>query len=139
MIPTTYELDAHGEASGVVYHYCSAECQGKHRHELESQNTRFQEVEEPDDTWMDMCDEEVCAECDAPLIDNSEQLVPDHAMRAAADRIHGREGECEIDDGAKISRGSEPGAYVQAWVWVDFMDVKPEDYHDPWFPKRAKE
>ena len=29
------------------------------------------------------------------------------------------EGEIEIDEGATISYGGDPGAYVQAWVWVD--------------------
>jgi hypothetical protein len=29
-----------------------------------------------------------------------------------------RDGVIEIDDNAKVSRGSYPGAYVQAWVWV---------------------
>ena len=29
-----------------------------------------------------------------------------------------KEGEIEIDDDAKISRGDDPGAYVAAWVWV---------------------
>jgi len=29
----------------------------------------------------------------------------------------------EIDEGAKVSRGGEAGAYVRAWVWVDFADV----------------
>lgn len=37
---------------------------------------------------------------------------------AAAQRIHGDEGQVEIDDRAPISRGEDPGAYVQAWVWV---------------------
>ena len=37
---------------------------------------------------------------------------------AAARRIHGREGEVEIDGGALVSYGGDPGAYVQAWVWV---------------------
>lgn len=36
------------------------------------------------------------------------------------------EGDCEIDDNAVISRGSEPGAYVQAWVWVN-SDTFEED------------
>jgi hypothetical protein len=31
-----------------------------------------------------------------------------------------REGELEIDDGAKLSEGDDNGSYVQAWVWVDF-------------------
>jgi hypothetical protein len=29
-----------------------------------------------------------------------------------------RDGEIEVDDNAVVSRGSDPGAYVQAWVWV---------------------
>jgi hypothetical protein len=34
-------------------------------------------------------------------------------------RLH-RDGECEIEDTAKVSEGSDNGAYVHAWVWVDF-------------------
>lgn len=30
------------------------------------------------------------------------------------------DGECEIDDTASVSEGNDNGAYVQAWVWVDF-------------------
>ena len=30
------------------------------------------------------------------------------------------EGACEIERDAMISEGSANGAYVQAWVWVDF-------------------
>ncbi len=33
---------------------------------------------------------------------------------------HHRDGECEIDDTATVSEGDDNGAYVQAWVWVDF-------------------
>lgn len=31
-----------------------------------------------------------------------------------------KDGECEVDDGAAVSEGNDNGAYVQAWVWVDF-------------------
>lgn len=31
---------------------------------------------------------------------------------------YGDEGRIEIDEGATCSRGSDPGLYVQAWVWV---------------------
>src|SRR5438105_4681318 len=31
-----------------------------------------------------------------------------------------RDGECEIDETAIVSEGADNGAYVQAWVWVDF-------------------
>lgn len=55
----------------------------------------------------------------------------DEQMREAAERIHGRDGECEIDDNAVVSRGDDPGAYVQAWVWVYYADVEGfEDYND---------
>lgn len=31
-----------------------------------------------------------------------------------------REGELEFDDDAIASEGDDNGAYLQAWVWVDF-------------------
>ena len=51
----------------------------------------------------------------------------DHDMRAAANRLYGRDGELEIDPDAAVSRGTDPGAYVAAWVWVYFDAVTPED------------
>ena len=45
------------------------------------------------------------------------------AYVAAADELHGRDGECEVDDNAKVSMGADPGAYVQAWVWVYDSDM----------------
>jgi hypothetical protein len=39
-------------------------------------------------------------------------------IEAARDQ-YGEEGACEIDDNAVVSHGSDPGAYVQAWVWVE--------------------
>jgi hypothetical protein len=47
------------------------------------------------------------------------------AYRAAAQASWHRDGEIEIDDDAKISRGSDHGAYVQAWVWVANDDLEP--------------
>ena len=44
----------------------------------------------------------------------------------AARANYGDEGRIEIDDNAKLSRGSDSGAYVQAWVWVDDADLEPE-------------
>lgn len=35
-----------------------------------------------------------------------------------------RDGEIEIDSGAVVSRGDDPGAYIAAWVWVADEDVK---------------
>lgn len=35
-----------------------------------------------------------------------------------------KEGEIEIDDYAIVSNGSDNGAYVMAWVWVDYADTE---------------
>lgn len=43
--------------------------------------------------------------------------------RQAAKRKHHREGEIEVDDGAKVSLGDDAGAYVQAWIWVSESDA----------------
>jgi hypothetical protein len=47
-------------------------------------------------------------------------------------KVH--EGELEIDDNAVVSYGGDNGAYVQAWLWVDFadtsLDEKAEDESD---------
>lgn len=53
------------------------------------------------------------------------------AYVAAANDIHGRDGECEVEDNAKVSMGSDPGAYVQAWVWVydSAMHKKLKELH----------
>lgn len=40
------------------------------------------------------------------------------------------EGDCEIDDNAVISRGSEPGAYVEAWVWVASDQADGDSFTD---------
>jgi hypothetical protein len=57
----------------------------------------------------------------------SPQPFSDEAYRKAADRLHGRDGEVEIDDDAKISQSPDAGVYVQAWVWVYDDDVTAED------------
>ena len=44
--------------------------------------------------------------------------------REAAKRFHHVEGECEIDEGAKVSKGNDEGAYVQAWVWVSDDEIE---------------
>ena len=51
----------------------------------------------------------------------------------AARRIYQRDGEVEIDDDAVVSYGSDPGAYVQAWVWVYRTDLKrPKGQSPAW-------
>lgn len=44
--------------------------------------------------------------------------------REAASGLYTEEGKIEIDSNAKISKGDDPGAYVQAWVWVYDKDVE---------------
>ena len=49
----------------------------------------------------------------------------DDDIRDRARELFSRDGEVEIDDDAVISRGSDAGAYVQAWVWVDDVCLPP--------------
>ena len=49
-------------------------------------------------------------------------------IRSMAESKYGSEGYIEVDDNAVISepkfeKGESGGAYVQAWVWVDFADT----------------
>lgn len=48
---------------------------------------------------------------------DSELIHAARAMYADGDDI-------QIDADAKISRGEDRGAYVQAWVWVDFPQIE---------------
>jgi hypothetical protein len=48
-------------------------------------------------------------------------MMTDEQYRTKAKSLFEEEGEIEIDLNAKVSRGGDNGAYVQAWVWV------PED------------
>lgn len=40
------------------------------------------------------------------------------SYREKAKQLYEHEGDIEIDSDAKVSRGTDNGAYVQAWVWV---------------------
>lgn len=31
--------------------------------------------------------------------------------------------ELEIDDNAKVSMGDEPGAFVEAWIWIPYEEA----------------
>lgn len=53
----------------------------------------------------------------APDTEHDDAL--DAPYRDAAKRLFHKGGELEIDPDAKVSRGEDPGAYVQAWLWVD--------------------
>jgi hypothetical protein len=41
-----------------------------------------------------------------------------------ARKAHAVDGVCEISDDAEVSDGDDNGAYVQAWVWVDFQGTE---------------
>lgn len=51
--------------------------------------------------------------------DTEDDVALDAPYRDAAKRLFHKGGELEIDPDAKVSRGEDPGAYVQAWLWVD--------------------
>jgi hypothetical protein len=51
-----------------------------------------------------------------------QQTAIAEAYREAA-REQCRDGELEVDDGAVVSFGGDPGAYVAAWIWVSDEDA----------------
>jgi hypothetical protein len=64
------------------------------------------------------CTTPFCPGCAATADDADPGSPSAEATRARAKEIWQREGEIEIDDTARVSRGTEAGAYVAAWVWV---------------------
>lgn len=49
------------------------------------------------------------------------------AIETARERYQS-DGEIEVDEGARISKGDDPGTYVQAWVWVYDKDIGVQPY-----------
>ena len=50
---------------------------------------------------------------------DAEQNSPEaEAYRTGAREHHCRDGELEVDEGAVVSFGGDPGAYVASWTWV---------------------
>jgi hypothetical protein len=45
-------------------------------------------------------------------------MKSDKWFRTRAKELYERDGYVEVDSNARISRGDDPGAYVEAWVWV---------------------
>ena len=76
---------------------------------------------------------------DAIWIKYDKQLIFDHFGEQVHKKLSDKEavalareeyqsaGECEVDENAKISRGDEAGAYVQAWVWVRWPEAEIEE------------
>lgn len=63
----------------------------------------------------------VCHSCKEDLFHFHRNELTSKQMewyRSQAAEQYEEEGKIEIDDGAMISEGHDPGAYVQAWVWV---------------------
>lgn len=70
------------------------------------------------------------------MAEKEEVPVPsDDAIRQTAKHLYEEEGLVEIDDGAEISHGGDPGAYVQAWVWVPYEDVTSDRAFNPLLEK----
>lgn len=46
--------------------------------------------------------------------------LSDDDIRKLAREIYSSD-EVQVDSNAKVSRGDDEGAYVQAWVWVGFI------------------
>ena len=53
-----------------------------------------------------------------------EEPITDEQYRHEARGLYLDEGTIEIDSNAKISRGDDNGAYVEAWVWVSDGDLR---------------
>ena len=59
--------------------------------------------------------------------DGTCEIYQDAAIEQAR-RQYGSEGAIEVDDGAQLSKGDDPGTYVQAWLWVYDQDVGVQPY-----------
>jgi hypothetical protein len=46
----------------------------------------------------------------------------DEWFRTRAKQLFHDEGQVEVDSNARVSTGSDDGAYVEAWVWVSSND-----------------
>ena len=54
----------------------------------------------------------------------------DAQFLARAQEQYQKDGEVEFDDGAKVSQSRSmdgAGAYVQAWVWVEFPEEESNE------------
>lgn len=45
-------------------------------------------------------------------------MKSDKWFRTRAEELYYEDGRIEVDGNARISRGNDEGAYVEAWVWV---------------------
>lgn len=68
-----------------------------------------------------MTDEELNTE---PCTLIREQRIRELALEQHCSNYYSDHSYPEIEDDAKVSEGEDNGAYVQAWVWVDFTDTE---------------
>ncbi len=43
-------------------------------------------------------------------------------FRSRAKELYHEEGQIEVDGNARVARGDDKGAYVEAWVWVPLKE-----------------
>ncbi len=55
---------------------------------------------------------------------NNSKKALDYRLEAQRESV---DGELEIDDDAAVHQSPDPGAYVQAWLWVDDAVADDED------------
>lgn len=53
-------------------------------------------------------------------------MKSDEWFRTRAKELFHDEGQIEVDSTARVSTGSDDGAYVEAWVWVP-LDGRQND------------
>ncbi len=63
---------------------------------------------------------DLCERVRSALSDAVDPIL--NTYRHAARRL-AHSGELEIDPGAVVSKGDDPGAYVMAWLWISDADA----------------
>lgn len=67
--------------------------------------------------------------CERIIKDLDDTIAEQEGPEATAYREKAKEraedGELEVDEGAIVSMGNDPGAYVMAWVWVPDDPERP--------------
>lgn len=66
----------------------------------------------------------ICRECQHRWIIPPDVSKRDRDVIALAHEQRARDGDIEFDQDAKVSEGDDNGAYVQAWVWIDFSGTE---------------
>ena len=62
----------------------------------------------------------ICQRLRAALADCADPHLEKYRIAAKNQQC---DGELEIDPGAVVSKGGDPGAYVMAWLWIDDSEL----------------